>query len=244
MSRAINYVASPKEATPLIALNGPIGNMFGSGLSRLWGSKTPVAQSQRIEVKSDPTDLSEKTLKSEGSTPQIRKNDSQGDGNPAEDSNFYAIYVGREPGVVRGTDTLKANTEGIPGAQVCKFDTEQEAVAAFHAALIAYRVQRVTVLKAEHTLDNSHLPTIPGVQPGSTINPGKHWAVIVGRTPGVFGHPADVSGNLTGIPGAHCQKCTSYAEVVTAFHNALSAKQVKMVVYNIGRETLTPAHFS
>ncbi|KDR65662.1 hypothetical protein GALMADRAFT_148485 [Galerina marginata CBS 339.88] len=243
MLQAIHYVSALEAETPLIAPKAPTGNTLGSGLSRLWRSQVPTSSHQQSDVKPTPTGFSEKTPNLEGSTPQIERNDSQEDSEPADEAKFYAVLVGRQPGVFHGSDTLKANTEGIPGAQICKFDTEQEAISTFRAALMARKVERVTLFKAERILDDSDIPTIPGVQAGSTVNLGKHWAVLVGRTPGVFNQPADVSGSLTGIPGAHCQKCSSYAEALFVFRNALSAKQVKLVVYNIEREILTPAHF-
>ncbi|KDR72095.1 hypothetical protein GALMADRAFT_213534 [Galerina marginata CBS 339.88] len=181
MLQAIHYVSAPGAATPLIAPKAPTGNTLGSGLSRLWRSQVPTSSPQQSDVKPTPTGFSEKTPNLEGSTPQIERHDSQDcfinelkhleDGGPADEAKFYAVLVGRQPGVFYGS-----------------FDTEQEAITTFRAALLARKVQRVTLFKAERILDDSDNPTIPGVQDiaGSTVNPGKHWAVLVGRTPGVF----------------------------------------------------------
>ncbi|KAJ3550605.1 hypothetical protein NMY22_g374 [Coprinellus aureogranulatus] len=58
---------------------------------------------------------------------------------------WYAILVGREPGVYRGSEGVAANLKGVPDNQHKVFGTEQEAVAFYDEALRDGKVIRVTI---------------------------------------------------------------------------------------------------
>ncbi|KAF8868417.1 hypothetical protein BD779DRAFT_1683957 [Infundibulicybe gibba] len=53
---------------------------------------------------------------------------------------WYAVTVGRSPGVARGTHNLVPNTSGIPGATAQRFPSKKLARAAYHEALEAGQV--------------------------------------------------------------------------------------------------------
>ncbi|KAF5372673.1 hypothetical protein D9615_009838 [Tricholomella constricta] len=73
---------------------------------------------------------------------------------PAASHKWYAIIIGRNPGVFHGPDGVAANVSGIPGGNPARFDTEQQAREAYQAALEQGLVQRVAVVTTRTVLRN------------------------------------------------------------------------------------------
>ncbi|KAF8065140.1 hypothetical protein FPV67DRAFT_1671424 [Lyophyllum atratum] len=60
------------------------------------------------------------------------------------ENRWYAVIVGRNPGVHRGSYHVGANTSGIPGGFAQRYASELTAQAAYNAALASGSVYRVT----------------------------------------------------------------------------------------------------
>ncbi|PPQ83699.1 hypothetical protein CVT26_005986 [Gymnopilus dilepis] len=70
-----------------------------------------------------------------------------------DDHRWYAVIVGREPGVFYSTGTvINANVHGIPNSRPVCFPSKEEAQAAFDKALDAHEVQRVELVLNRTTL--------------------------------------------------------------------------------------------
>ncbi|KAG6809813.1 hypothetical protein H0H92_014635 [Tricholoma furcatifolium] len=65
---------------------------------------------------------------------------------------WYAVYVGRQPGVYQGFQHVSNNTQGIPGNAQQRCVSEASAWSAFTDALDANRVVRVTMHLQEERL--------------------------------------------------------------------------------------------
>ncbi|KAF4609586.1 hypothetical protein D9613_012565 [Agrocybe pediades] len=57
---------------------------------------------------------------------------------------WYAVTVGRNPGVFCGPESVQSNIYRIPGGYAKRCDTHEEAVAVFETALDAGLVERTT----------------------------------------------------------------------------------------------------
>lgn len=76
------------------------------------------------------------------------------------DNRWYAITVGRIPGVYRGAHHLSGNSTGTPGGTVQRFTNKDHALAAYHAAVIAGNALEVTVTTTRRVIVPSDPVTI------------------------------------------------------------------------------------
>ncbi|KAG2011575.1 hypothetical protein CC2G_011675 [Coprinopsis cinerea AmutBmut pab1-1] len=60
---------------------------------------------------------------------------------------WYAVLVGRQPGVFCGSATIPQNVKGIPGSSVFKCTSEEEAQEVYNSALRSRTVERVTIIR-------------------------------------------------------------------------------------------------
>ncbi|EDR04373.1 uncharacterized protein LACBIDRAFT_330628 [Laccaria bicolor S238N-H82] len=78
-----------------------------------------------------------------------------------EDHRWYAVTVGRAPGVYRGAYHLSGNSTGTPGGTVQRFSDMHCALAAYQAAVLAGSVVEVTVATTHHVVYNDLSTLIP-----------------------------------------------------------------------------------
>ncbi|KAF9472581.1 hypothetical protein BDN70DRAFT_938081 [Pholiota conissans] len=72
---------------------------------------------------------------------------------------WYAVLVGRQPGVFCGPQSIPANTYRIPGANAPRFDTEAEAQHVFDTALDGGFVEKVDLVITREKMTRVHFPT-------------------------------------------------------------------------------------
>ncbi|TFK44060.1 hypothetical protein BDQ12DRAFT_717249 [Crucibulum laeve] len=86
-------------------------------------------------------------------TPITAVNGNKGDEEIASsDVRYYAVLVGRKPGVFTGSNGVAANVLGIAGNVVEKYKTEEEAEAHYLSALNKGQVIKVTVSEMRETV--------------------------------------------------------------------------------------------
>ncbi|PPR05143.1 hypothetical protein CVT26_012229 [Gymnopilus dilepis] len=72
---------------------------------------------------------------------------------PSDDMRWYAVIVGREPGVFYSTGAqINANVHAIPNSRPVRFHSREEAQAAFDKALNAGEVEKVELILNRTTL--------------------------------------------------------------------------------------------
>ncbi|PPQ88158.1 hypothetical protein CVT26_012707, partial [Gymnopilus dilepis] len=72
-----------------------------------------------------------------------------------EQHRWYAVVVGRDPGVFNGSSSITSNVQRIPGAQVVKCISEAEARQIFETALDAGQVEKVELVLNRSTLSRA-----------------------------------------------------------------------------------------
>ncbi|KAG2022575.1 hypothetical protein CC2G_000312 [Coprinopsis cinerea AmutBmut pab1-1] len=82
------------------------------------------------------------TSSSDGTKPPIEISDVG-----APTTRWYAVLVGREPGVFCGSATIPENVKGIPGSSVFKCSSEEEAREVYNSARRSGGVERVTIIR-------------------------------------------------------------------------------------------------
>ncbi|KDR73874.1 hypothetical protein GALMADRAFT_141646 [Galerina marginata CBS 339.88] len=192
---------------------------------------TSVSQGDKNDSASPPSQLSS-------------KQPSTKDPKDPETPSWYAVVVGRTPGVVEGSLTIEANVKQIPGAHVARFSTKEAAIDYFNGALNLGQVVRVTYIEDRQTL-NASSTGIPGLpdNPGMDVDGDRYYAIYIGRSPGIFNGKGDPFLNTMGIPRSRCEKFATYLKAVEVFMNTLNAGQVERVVHRIRRVTLSSADF-
>ncbi|KAF9545792.1 hypothetical protein CPC08DRAFT_769806 [Agrocybe pediades] len=156
---------------------------------------------------------------------------------------FYAVVRGLEPGVYEDPARVQSMVTGVPGAYPVKFNTREEAEAAYQVALHKGEVARITVVHERLVLTLANVHEIPGLLPNSCTpaeDGGKYYAVTVGRTPGVFSAAAGIHANLLGISGHRCVKYDTEEEARADVVGALYSGHLVKVVREVHVETLRP----
>ncbi|KDR72066.1 hypothetical protein GALMADRAFT_213514 [Galerina marginata CBS 339.88] len=120
--RALNVIFSPTDP--------PADVPAAPAASRAGIDEDPV-----IVTASDATDFSSSSSV-DATVP--------GEGTAGEAIKWYAVVVGRRPGVYRGSASITSNVQRISGSQVLRCGTEAEAEELFNAALDAGQVEKVT----------------------------------------------------------------------------------------------------
>ncbi|KAJ2915826.1 hypothetical protein MD484_g4586, partial [Candolleomyces efflorescens] len=73
------------------------------------------------------------------------------------DQKWYAITVGREPGVYQGSHCVAPNISDIPGGLATRFYSEEAAQDAYNVALSSGKVVRVNVVVTREVLFDSSI---------------------------------------------------------------------------------------
>lgn len=137
---------------------------------------------------------------------------------------FYAVKVGRVPGVYTSWDECKAQVNGFSDAMYQKFKTEDEAnafVGVVEAAAEepAASSEPEAVVEEDDYYDESYYKDMEELMAEPDDEPvprkGNFYAVRVGKTPGVYETWAECKAQVDGVAGAKYKK----------FDNDLDAKR-------------------
>ncbi|KJA29519.1 hypothetical protein HYPSUDRAFT_50880 [Hypholoma sublateritium FD-334 SS-4] len=142
---------------------------------------------------------------------------------PDEDF-WYAVLVGRNPGVFYKSHDISANMLRIPGASVVKCHTEEEAESEFQSAVNNGIAEKVNLTETSRYLSMSDLSSLPqGAVPENKTSSLRWYSVTVGRSPGVYNGPSGLAANLSGVSGAVSTKFSSRRDAMHHFVCALEA---------------------
>ncbi|KAF8149058.1 hypothetical protein B0H34DRAFT_728251 [Crassisporium funariophilum] len=107
-------------------------------------------------IDSQTSDLTLSDVSAPTSTPVSAKTSvapaQESDANATNEGRWYAVAVGRNPGVFRGSQNVTPNVERIPGGFATKHETEAQAKADFDVRLAAGQVQKVELVITRTTL--------------------------------------------------------------------------------------------
>lgn len=109
---------------------------------------------------------------------------------------FYAVKVGRVPGVYTSWDDCKAQVDGFPNAAYQKFKSEEDA----NRFVYGEKEQEVAV---EQTATSEVQPSVPEQ---SSKKASAYYAVRNGYVPGVYTSWKECQDQINGFPGAKYRK--------------------------------------
>ncbi|KAF8877783.1 hypothetical protein BD779DRAFT_1677130 [Infundibulicybe gibba] len=124
------------------------------------GTGEQLQQTDELRLTDVPAPAADGSLASDGavnwtvsgaSVPEQAEQLSGNTADPPEDR-WYAVTVGRDPGVVHGVHNLIPNTTGIPGTAAQRYSSEETAATAYHEVLMAGLVVRVQLTITRCTL--------------------------------------------------------------------------------------------
>ena len=129
---------------------------------------------------------------------------------------YYAVRIGRKPGVYKTWDECRGQTDHYPGARFKSFPS--------HAEAAAWVAGGGTIETPSSTAPgvivrgNSTIPAFIPISPSTTrtrAGHGRFYAVAVGHTPGIFTDHKSARDSHDGFPGAKYRRFDTYDDAET-----------------------------
>ena len=150
---------------------------------------------------------------------------------------YYAVRIGRKPGVYKTWDECRAQTDRYSGARFKSFSTRVEATAWVAGGgsdgTLSSTTPNGAAMRGKGNAARAPAAAAASRNPSSTAPvttardpPGRDWdrhrgpfyAVAVGRTPGIFTSYDGARASHEGFPGAKHRRFDTYADAETYLH--------------------------